>query len=42
MDAVNFRDLARSVELFVVSEQVMADKIAYENIYNVLGVGDEF
>jgi len=26
-DGVNFRDLTRSVELFVVSAQVMADKI---------------
>jgi len=42
-DGVNFRDLTRSVELYVVvSEQVMADKIAYENIYDVLGLGDEF
>jgi len=41
-DGVNFRDLTRSVELFVVSEQVMAETIACENIYDVLGVGDEF
>jgi len=41
-DAVNFRDLARSVELFVVSEQVMEEKIACENMYEVLVVGDEF
>jgi len=41
-DGVNFRDLTRSVELFVVSEQVMVDTIACENIYDVLGVGDEF
>jgi len=39
---VNFRDLTRSVELFVISEQVMAEKIARENIYDVLGVADEF
>jgi len=36
MDGVNFRDLTRSVELFVVSEQVMAVKIAYGNIYAVI------
>jgi len=42
MDGVNFRDLTRSVELFVVSEHAMADKIACENFYNVLSVGDEF
>jgi len=41
-DGVNFRDLIRSVELFVLSEQVMADKIACENIYAVLSVGDEY
>jgi len=41
-DGVNLRDLTRSVELFVVSEQVMADTIACENIYDVLGVGDKF
>jgi len=40
-DGDNFRDLTRSVELFVDGKQVMADKIAY-NIYDVLGVGDEF
>jgi len=40
-DGVNFRDLTRSVELFVVSEQVMADTIACKNIYDILGVGDE-
>jgi len=38
-DALNFRDLTRSVELFVVGEQVMADKIACEHIYEVLAVG---
>jgi len=31
-DGVNFRDPIRSVELFVVSEQVMADKIVRENV----------
>jgi len=41
-DGVNFRDLIRSVELFVVSEQVMVDTITYENIHDVLGVRDEF
>jgi len=41
-DAVNFRDITRSVELFVVNKQVMADKIEWENIYFVLGEGDEF
>jgi len=40
-DGVNLRELNRSVELFVVSEQVMADTIACENIYDNLGVGDE-
>jgi len=41
-DGVDFRDLARSVELFVVIEQVMADKIVCKNIYDVLAVGNEF
>ena len=41
-DVVNFRDLARLIELFVVSEHVMTDKIACKNFYDVLGVGDEF
>jgi len=41
-DGVNFRDPIRLVEMFVVSKQVMADKIAYENVYDVLSVGDEF
>jgi len=41
-DGVKFRDLKRSVELFVVSEQVMADTNACENINDVLGVRDEF
>jgi len=41
-NGVDFRDLTRSVELFVVSEQVMTEKIAWENIFDVLGVGDEF
>jgi len=39
-DCVNFRDLTRSVELFIVSKQVKADKISCENIYDVLGVAD--
>jgi len=33
---------ARLVQLIVISEQVMADKIVRENVYNVLGIGDEF
>jgi len=41
-DGDNFRDLTRSVELFVVSKQVMVDTIACENIYDVLDVEDEF
>ena len=43
-DDVDFRDLARSVELFVVGEgeQVMADKVAFENFYNIFSVGNEF
>jgi len=41
-DVVNVRDLARLVKLFVVSEQMMADKIACENFHNVLSVEGEF
>jgi len=41
-DGVHFRDLTRSVELFVVSEQMMAIKSACEMIYDVLNVEDEF
>ena len=38
-DVVNFVDAARFVELFVVGEQVMADKVAHKDVYNVFGVG---
>jgi len=41
-DGVNLGDLTKSVELFVVSQQVMGDKIACENVDDVLGVRDEF
>jgi len=40
--AVNVRDFLKFVELFVVNEQVMADKIACEIFYNVFGVVIEF
>jgi len=40
MDGVNFRNLTGSVKQFVVSEQVIADKIACED--DVVDVGDEF
>ena len=41
-DVVNFRDPARFVELFIVGEQVMTDEVAYEDFYNVFGIGNEF
>ena len=41
-DAVNFSDPARFVELFVVGKQVMADKVALKDLYNVFGVRIEF
>ena len=41
-DVVNFRDLARFVELFIIGEQVMTDKVAYKDFYNVFGLGNEF
>ena len=41
-DDADFRDLARSLELFVVGEHVMADKVAFENFYNIFSVGNEF
>ena len=41
-DAVYFRNLTRSVQLFVISEQMMADKIACKNFYDVLSVRNEF
>jgi len=42
-DVVNVAKLTRLEELLVVSVQVIADKIACENVYNVfLGVGNEF
>jgi hypothetical protein len=41
-DVVNFIDLARSIQLFVIRKQVMAGKIAFENFYNVLSVGDAY
>ena len=39
---VNFRDPARFVELFIISEQVMTDDVAYEDFNNVFGIGYEF
>jgi len=39
-DGVNFRDL--TAKLFVVIEQVMVDTIACENMFDVLGIRDEF
>ena len=41
-DIVNFRDPARVVELFFISERVMTDEVAYEDFYNVFGIGNEF
>jgi len=41
-DGANFRDFTRSVELLIISEQVMADNNACENIYDVLSQADEF
>ena len=32
MTIVNFRDPARFVELFITSEQVMTDEMAYEEM----------
>jgi len=39
---VNFRDPTRSVELFVISKQVIADKIACVYDYDVFSIGVEF
>ena len=41
-DVVNFREPARFVELFLIGVQVMADKVALKDLYNVFGVGIEF
>jgi hypothetical protein len=37
---VDLSGLARSVELFIIVKQVMADKLSGENLYNVLSEGN--
>jgi hypothetical protein len=40
-NVINLRDLAKLIELLVISKQVMANKITCENFCNVFGVEDE-
>jgi hypothetical protein len=39
-DVVDFSDPARFV--FVISERLMTDKVAHEDFYNVLSIGNNF
>ena len=37
-----FQRSGQICKLFIIGEQVMADKVAYEDFYNVFGIGNEF
>jgi len=41
-DTTNIWDLTRSIQLLIVGEQVMEDKVPTKYIGNILGIGNKF